>query len=415
MDIRFDIALAHLAQRRRQSAVSILGVALGVGFFIAISAMMQGFQSYFVSQIIDVSPHVTMKDEFRTADLQPVEILYGSDGAVAILGLKPESEVRGIRNAAVILEALDGMPGVAAAPALEGQVFLTYGSAEVASTLTGIEPGRERFVTNLVKDMVDGEIGNLETTANGIILGTGVADRLGAAMGDWLTVTSPAGVVVRMKVVGLFETGVVSLDNVVSYALLKKAQVLQDRINVVDRIRLRLIDVERAEPLARQLESIYGYWTESWQEANQNVLGIFVIQNGIMYSTTGAILLVAAFGIYNIISTVVLEKTRDIAILKSLGFTEADIRLVFLFEGALVGGIGMVLGWAAGYGLTELLGTIRFEIEGFVRTEGFILLYSPWHYVIGGAAAFASATLAAYIPARKAASLDPVDIIRGAA
>jgi lipoprotein-releasing system permease protein len=414
MDVRFDIALAHLAQRRRQSAVSITGVALGVGFFIAIAAMMQGFQSYFVSQIIDVSPHVTMKDEFRAADPQPVERLYGELGALRIDGLKPETEVRGIRNGKAILETIDALDGVTAAPALEGQVFLTYGSAEVASTLTGIEPQRERFVTNLVNDMFAGKIENLETTANGIILGTGVAQRLGADMGDWLTVTSPAGVVVRMKVVGLFETGVVSLDDVASYALLKKAQVLQDRINVIDRIRMRLVDVQAAEAVARRLESQFRYWTESWQEANQNVLGIFVIQNAIMYSTTGAILLVAAFGIYNIISTVVLEKIRDIAILKSLGFTEWDIRMVFLLEGALVGAIGMMIGWAVGYGLTEILASIRFEIEGFVHTEGFVLLYSVWHYAIAGAAAFVSATLAAYIPARKAASLDPVDIIRGA-
>ncbi|MDZ4735575.1 MAG: ABC transporter permease [Rhodospirillaceae bacterium] len=415
MDIRFDIALAHLGQRRRQSMVSIAGVALGVGFFIAIAAMMQGFQSYFVSQIIDVSPHVTMKDEFRTADAQPVERAYGEIVAMELRGLKPETEVRGIRNAKAILETIDAMEGVTAAPALEGQVFLTYGSAEEASSLIGIEPQRERFVTNLVKDLIAGNIESLETRANGIILGVGIADRLGATMSDWLTVTSPAGVVMRMQIVGMFETGVVSLDNGTSYTLLKKAQVLQDRINVIDRIRMRLRDVEQAEPIARHLESQFRYWTESWQEANSNVLGIFVIQNAIMYSTTGAILLVAAFGIYNIISTVVLEKTRDIAILKSLGFTEADIQLIFLLEGALVGAIGMLIGWGVGYGLTELLASIRFEIEGFVRTEGFVLLYSPWHYAIAGSAAFLSATLAAYLPARKAAALEPVDIIRGAA
>ncbi len=145
------------------------------------------------------------------------------------------------------------------------------------------------------------------------------------------------------------------------------------------------------------------------------MLGIFVIQNGIMYSTTGAILVVAAFGIFNIISTVVLEKTRDIAILKSLGLTHRDIELIFLLEGFLVGVVGTLLGWLIGYGLIEILASIRFEIEGFVRTEGFRLNYSFGNYLFAGAMAVLAATFAAFLPARKAARLDPVEIIRGAA
>jgi lipoprotein-releasing system permease protein len=133
-----------------------------------------------------------------------------------------------------------------------------------------------------------------------------------------------------------------------------------------------------------------------------------------MYSTTGAILVVAAFGIFNIISTVVLEKSRDIAILKSLGLTAGDIELVFLFEGLLLGLVGTLLGWAVGYGLIELLATVRFEIEGFVRAERFRLDYSFANYLIAGAAAGAAATLAAFLPARRAARVDPVEIIRGA-
>ncbi|MDX1402718.1 MAG: FtsX-like permease family protein, partial [Kiloniellales bacterium] len=206
----------------------------------------------------------------------------------------------------------------------------------------------------------------------------------------------------------------VSLDNFEAYSLLKKVQVLEDRPNVMNRIRLRLADVTQAENLARRIENRFGYWTQSWQEANANVLGIFVIQNAIMYSTTGAILVVAAFGIFNIISTVVLEKTRDIAILKSLGFTARDIRLTFLFEGSAVGVAGTLVGWALGYGLTELLASIEFEIEGFVRSEGFILNYSITNYLIAGLMGILAATLAAYLPARRAAGMDPLSIIRSA-
>jgi len=414
MMLVLDIAFGHLRKRKRQTVVSILGVALGVGFFIAIAAMMQGFQQYFVKKIIDVSPHIVMKDEFRSAPQQPVERLYG-DGAVSLAGVKPRNEPRGIKDGQATTAELARLPGVAAAPSLQGQIFLRYGSRDVSATLIGIEPDLERRVTNIEGDLIAGRLDDLHSAANGIILGEGLADKVGARRGDTLSVVSPAGVALKMKVVGVLRSGVTTVDNFFAYALLKKAQVLQDRPNVVNQIRLHLADVETAQDLARRIEARFGYRTEAWQETNQNVLGIFIIQNGIMYSTTGAILVVAAFGIFNIISTVVLEKTRDIAILKSIGLEERDIQAVFLLEGLLIGILGAMLGWGTGFGLTELLGTVRFEIEGFVKSQGFYLSYSVTHYLIAAGVAVAAATFAAYLPARKAARLSPIAILRGAA
>lgn len=409
-----DIALAHLSKRKRQTVVSILGVALGVGFFIAIAALMQGFQSYFVSQIIDVSPHIIMKDEFRSAPKQPAEAM-GEGGAVQLSGVKPKDEPRGIRNGEAITATLAKLPGVKAAPALIGQALLRYGSTDVSATVIGIDPDAERSVTRIERDMTVGKLADLRSVANGIILGEGIAVKLGVGPDDSLNAVSPEGVLLKMKITGLFRTGVTTLDNSTAYMLLKKAQILQDRPNVVNQIRLRLDDVERAQTVAASAEARFNYRTESWQETNEGVLGIFVIQNGIMYSTTGAILLVAAFGIFNIISTVVLEKTRDIAILKSIGLDETDIRLIFLMEGLAVGVAGALLGWATGYALTELLAQVRLPIEGFVKAQGFYLKYSIWHYVISAGIAISAAVFAAYLPARKAARVNPVDIVRGAA
>jgi len=414
MALALDIAVTHLARRRRQSLVSLTGVALGVGFFIAIASMMQGLQSYFVDKIVDVAPHVEMKDEFRSAPPQAVELAFPG-GALSLDGVKPEAELRGIKNGGRLVAELDRLPGAAVAGVLTGEIILRYGAKDVAGTIVGIEPERERRVSRLERDLVEGDLDDLYGTANGVILGTGLADKVGARRGDTLTVLSTAGVVLKMKVVGLFRTGIVTLDNFQAYALLDKVQVLQDRANVVNRIRIRLADFNQAQLVAQRVEARYGYRTESWQEANQNVLGLFVLQNGIMYSTTGAILLVAAFGIFNIISTVVLEKTRDIAILKAMGFGAGDVERIFLAEGFAVGVAGMLLGWVLGYAMIEVLASIEFEIEGFIKTEGFILKRSPWHYVISGAMALAASCFAAYLPARKAAALDPVTTIRGAA
>lgn len=412
MHLILSIALSHLAHRRRQSLVSILGVALGVSFFIGMSSMMRGFQQDFVARVIDVQPHVLIRDEWRHPPRQPAEILY-PQAAVGLSGLEPRDEPRGLRDAPAILDAVSAMAGVAAAPTLSGQVLLRFGARDVSVGMTGIEPVRERRVSKLADDLIAGRLDDLSSAANGIILGEGVAEKAGAALGDMVTATSPAGVTMRMKVVGIFATGITAVDNFETYALLKKAQILQDRPNVVNRIRLKLADIGRAEEVARRIEARFGWRTESWQEASRNVLGIFVIQNGIMYSTVSAILIVACFGIFNVISTVVFEKVRDIAILKSIGFAERDVRRIFVLEGLAVGLAGTACGFLLGYGMVEFLASLEFRIEGFVRAQGFVLDRSPWAYVTAGGAATASATLAAWLPARRAAKLDPVDIVRG--
>jgi len=413
LSLGVDIALQHLLHRRRQTLVSLLGVALGVAFFIGISAMMQGFQRDFIARIIDIQPHIIVKDEVRTAPPQPVERLYPG-AAVSLRGLKPREEVRGIRGARNIIATLEELPGVHVAPALSGNLLLRFGGKDVSVNVTGIQPERERKVTHIEKDLLSGSLDALYTTSNAIILGEGVAAKAGIRSGDLISAVSPVGVVLKMKVVGIFRSNITLMDNFDTYVLLKKAQILANRANVINRVNLRLDDVEEASPLAARIERQYGYRSEPWQEQSRNVLGIFVIQNAIMYSTVGAILIVACFGIYNVISTVVFEKTRDIGILKSIGFRDSDIRRIFVLEGLIVGLIGTLIGWALGWALIEFMASIKFNMEGFVKAEGFILYRTPRHYILSAAMAIISATLAAWVPARRASRLNPVDIVRGA-
>jgi lipoprotein-releasing system permease protein len=414
MALALDIAFTHLRGRKRQTIVSVVGVALGVGFTIAMAALMQGFQEDFVRRVIDNSPHITVKDEYRTPPRQPLYLRHAA-GALQLRSQKPRDEVRGIKRAAHMVAVLNRWPGVHAAPTLQGQLFVRYGSKDQSATVFGIDPQQERRVTKIEKDMIAGSLDRLKTTANGIIIGNGLARKLGVALNDTVTAVSVEGVILKMKIVGIFKTGVVTLDDTYSYVLLKKAQVLQKRTNVVNQVRVKLADVNKAVATARMIEERFGYKAESWQEANEGIFGVFVIQNAIMYSTTSAILLVACFGIYNIISTVIYEKARDIAILKSIGFAEPDIRRVFLLEGLAVGVLGSLLGCAIGFGLISIMGAVRINVGGFVELQRFVLKYSPWHYVIASGVAMTAATAAGYLPARKAARLRPVEIIRGAA
>jgi len=417
LPISLEIALAHIRRRKRQTLISILGVALGVAFFVGVNALMRGFQTYFVSQVIDVQPHIVVKDEFRRVTVQPA-LLRHDGGAVEIHGVKPRNELRGIKNARALEDGIAAIPGVAVAPTLRGAVQLRYGGRDLSTSVVGIEPEAERRVTNLERDLIAGSLDDLKRTANGLIVGATLAERLGASLGDTITVLGRSGQPTLMKIVGIFMTGVVSLDASESFALLKVAQTLQDRPNVVNQLRIRLADVSQAEPVARRIETAIGYRTESWEETNANVLGVFVLQNWIMYSVVGAILLVATFGIYTIVSTVVHEKVRDIAILKSLGFTEGEITRIFVVEGVVLGMLGASLGAALGYGLVEALALVRFDDIGGPKVPGrtgFVLARETWPYVAGAGFAMTAAAVAALLPARRAASLDPVQTLRGAA
>jgi lipoprotein-releasing system permease protein len=220
-----------------------------------------------------------------------------------------------------------------------------------------------------------------------------------------------------MKVEGIVRTGITEVDFTQSYALLEKSQILQKRDNRINLIKMRLADITQSAGLAAQLESRYGYRTEGWEETNENIFSLFRMQNIIMYSVVTAILIVAGFGIFNIITTVVNEKVRDIAILKSMGFGKRSIEFIFLWQGLIVGCCGALIGWLLGYILMGGMEKIPMSMgkEGFIVIEHMMLYRSYSHYVYSGILAIASASLSALLPARKAAALNPVDIIRGAA
>jgi lipoprotein-releasing system permease protein len=166
--------------------------------------------------------------------------------------------------------------------------------------------------------------------------------------------------------------------------------------------------------MARQIESIVGYKTESWQESNANFLKIFKIQNLITYIITGALLVVAAFGVLNILIMAVLERVNDIAILKSFGFSRRDITLIYVIQGIAMGLIGATVGLVCGKIVLEALRKVPIEMEGLVKAEGLLMYESPSQYILAFTSALIVVTAAAVYPARRAAKYDPVDVIRGA-
>ncbi len=411
MRLLLEIAYTHIMGRGRQTLVSVAGVTLGVGFAIAMAALMQGSQDEFVGTLIDAMPHVQVTDEQRNPPVQPAERVYE---AVAFHGLRPEDDVRGILNPTAAVARLRAwVPGaLSAGLALQG--VARYGGAERGVQIMGIEPADAVQVSQIGEDMVAGRFEELDAAGFSVVIGDRLARRLSAEIGDSIRLTTATGVARQFKVVGLFHTGIVASDESLVYVRLKSAQVLAARQNAVNDIRIRLRNPDSARLIAARTEEMLGYKSVSWQEANEDLLEAFQIRNVIMYTVVAAILVVAGFGIFNIVSIITHEKARDIAILKSLGFREGDVRVIFLAEGALMGLSGSLLGAALGYGLTTVLGSIEFNIAQQTEVTHLPVTFNWIHYVIASGLAIGSAGIAGFLPARKASRGNPVDIIRGA-
>jgi lipoprotein-releasing system permease protein len=406
----FSIAVTHIRARMRQTLVGVMGVAIGVGFSVMMAALMEGSQNDFVAQLVDSLPHISVTDEQREPPRQPADVVYD---AAEIHGLTTRVMRPGIKNPFAIMAALEGwLPGTLA-PSVQSKAVIRFAGRDTAASVTGIDPRREINVSKLGTQIRSGSLDNLYKASNAIILGDGLAKKVGARIGNSVVVTSGNGNTMSATVVALSHSGVSQVDDGQSYVLIKTGQILAGQTGLVNELRVKVRDVMQAREVAHRIEAETGYKSVSWQEAHEDLLSAFQVRNIIMYTVVSAILMVASFGTYNIISTITHEKTRDIAILKSLGFTARIIRQIFVMESMMIGLLGLVVGWVLGYFMTW--GMTFIEIKSpFMDATHLPVLYAPSHYAIAGLVAVTASVIAGYFPARKAASLQPVDIIRGA-
>ena len=414
--MRWFISIRYFLSHKRQSLVCIAGVTISVTMFIAMTSMMDGLTDKFIVETVESSGHITIKDEPRETQTAILEARYREPGALLTLeGTKPREQTEKIRNARVLMKVLDRMPDVVAvAPMVNGNVIATYGTKTMNLNVFGVEPERQVRVTTIGENVIEGSFARLRTAADGIILGRGVADVLGAGLEDSVSLSSAEGGRTTARVVGIFQTGVTPVDYSRAYMLLNSAQTLLDKKNVVNEITIRTTDYTKAEPLAKQIEGIAGYRTESWQEASANFLKIFKIQKVITYIITAALLVVAAFGVLNILIMAVLERVNDIAILKSFGLSRQDVTVIYIFQGLVIGVIGSALGLICGKLAIEGLRRVPIPMEGLVKTEGLLMSEHASQYWVAFISAMVVVLVAAVYPARRAAKYDPVEVIRGA-
>ena len=412
MSLQLGIAVTHLVNRKRPTLVSLVGIVLGVAFFLAVSSLMRGSERDFIKRLIDNSPHITVSDEYRDPRIQPAALRW-PEGAVEVRRVKPMNEVRGIRGHAQKLTFIESLPGLRVAPVLVGSVVLTSAGRVQGVTLTGAVPSQMKRVSTIGEKLIEGSLDALAANSNGLILGVGLAKKFGLSMGGVLTITSATGEVRTLKIVGIFRTGNAGYDESQTFVSLKRAQSLLDRPNRINRFIIQLDDPYTARDVATLIEARTGYKSVSWLEASEDLMSVLFVRNLIMYSVVSAILVVAAFGIYNTISTIVMEKTHDIAILKSMGFHARDVRQIFLAEGVILGVVGSGLGVLLGIGLMALLGQIEIKPPGASELVHLPLYWGYEQYLLAAGFALVSAVGAAYLPARKAGQVQPVMILRG--
>ena len=410
------VALKLLTERRRQTLVSTFGVAIGVAAFVVMSSLMLGFQKHFIKQVIDLDAHISIKPKFNYDEKRILSKVFGNDVILEILGAKPKDVRDRIGNYREIISRYTGRMGILGiSPHLRSNGIIRYGPKEKPVNLFGIDPDLEGKATSIDRFLEGRGLERLRTNRRGIILGKLVARDLGVkGIGAKVLLVTPSGSSEVFEVVDFFNSRVTTIDQTRAYVHVKTLQRLLGRPGEVNELVVKVKDVDEAVRIARALEEETGYEARSWQEAYSNFLQLFKIQKTITYLVVGAILLVSAFGIFNILMMTVLEKKRDIAILKAMGYTSGDITMVFLIQGLIIGAVGVLLGSILAYGLQEYLSSVEMDLEGLLRAKGFILDRSPLYYV-GGAFFALVFTLAASIhPARKASRLDPVEIFRSA-
>lgn len=408
------VSLRLLLARKFLNGLAVVGVTIGVLTLIAVQGIMDGFSQKFLLNILKANPHLTIEDfELRP----PADLIgpYAGGPAVArVTNVVPGDRALRIRRPEETVRALAEMGPVSAATlGVSGPTILSFGQQQRSVELKGVDPLAQDLVTPMSGYVVEGSWRAFAASPDTVVLGAGAAKRLGARLGNQLLATSVRGDRIPLKLVALYETDVTPIDNRRAYAHLTTAQLILGRPDRVDRIEARMHDPEEAEALSKAAERIFGYDAESWQEANAGMLGVFKQQAFILKFVDGAILALGGFGILAIQIMIVLQKTRDIAILRSMGFYRRDILAIFLLQGVLIAAAGCAIGEVGANRLIAYLGTLKIARETLVKSDTFLVTDDPVMYVYAAAFALFVGVTASLIPAIRGSRVEPVEVLRG--
>jgi lipoprotein-releasing system permease protein len=410
------IAGKHIFSRIKQSVIAALGVAFGVGMFITLVTFMNGLNTLLDGLVLDRTPHIHMYKEVGPSAQQPLDLAEAYAGDVNIIhSIKPKREQLRISASSSMINNIRSHPEVrGVSPQVSSQVFYKAGVVDLNGVISGIEVAEEVRLFPLKDFIVGGTSSDLAQDENAIILGHGVAKKLGVRVNDRVQLLSPSGNLLHLKIVGLYLSGLSEIDDRQSYVNIKTAQrLVGENSNYVTDINVKLFDVERAAPLSRYFGRLYGIKSVDIGTANADFDTGSSIRNLIAYAVSITLLLVAGFGIYNILNMFIREKMNDIAILKATGFSGKEVKTIFLIQSMIIGIVGGISGLLIGWVLSVVIDNTPFEIASLPTLTTYPISYEPSYYIIGMVFALIVTFFAGYLPANKAQKMDPVDILRG--
>ncbi len=409
MSFEFFIGSRYLRTKQKQAFISLItilsiaGVTVGVMALIVVIAVMTGFEYDLKSRILGVESHIViMRHNVPFSD-------YSN-----------------------ILKHVENTDGVeAATPFINSQVILRSSLSLSGAVLRGIDPASaDKVIKNLDKVFLKNldETDQRESTSiamPSIILGKELAKNLGVMQGDSVYLISPKGMISpighiptmkRFKVAGLFESGMYEYDRTLAYIHIKDAQKILRMGDSVNGIEVRVNDIYNARNIAGRIVKKLGfqYWARDWMQMNQNLFSALKLEKTVMFIILALIVLVAAFNIASMLIMMVMEKTKDIAILKAMGATDKSIRKIFVFKGTVIGSIGIIFGVFMGFILCTVLKYYQFiELPGdvyYITTLPVKLEFLD--VVIIASAAMVISFLSTLYPAKQASKLDPVEALR---
>lgn len=411
----FNIATHLLRARLKQTIVAAVGVTFGIAMFIALNGFMNGLNDLLDGLMLNRTAHVRLYNEIKPSKVQPIMLDEKYKNSTNFISsVKPKDRGKAIYNSQAIIQYLKGDKRIIdVAPKITEPVFFNSGTIEISGIIDGIDVLPEEKLFRVNDYIIDGNVNDLVQN-NSIIIGKGLADKMLLSRGDVIQVTSAKGNLASLKIVGISQSGIAEFDNTMSYTSLATAQkLLGEATNYVTDIQIKLFDMKTAPTVAKEFQNKFDLDAIDYQTANSQFETGSSVRSIISYAVGIVLLIVAGFGIYNILNMMIFEKMDSIAILKATGFSGNDVKWIFILLALIIGIVGGVFGLLFGYIFSSIIDVIPFETASLPTIKTYPINYNPMFYVIGIVFALITTTIAGLFPALKASKVDPVEIIRG--
>lgn len=412
----FSIAKSLLLARWKQTLVAAIGVTFGITMFIALLSFMTGLNDLLDSLVLNRTPHVRLYNDIKPNKNQPINaVLAYKNSHNFIQSIKSSTSRQAIFNTDAILKTIKKDERVLGfAPKITAPVFFNGGTVDITGVVSGIDVEAESRLFFFNDYIVEGSGMGIKNVSNSIILGKGLAEKLLVNVGDVVQVITPKGERFLLKVVGFFQSGIKELDKVQSFASISTVQkLLEQPNNYLTDIQVKLKDKTLAPAVAKEYAELFQTDAEDFQTANAQFETGSNARSVISYSVGIVLLIVAGFGIYNILNMMIYEKMDSIAILKATGFSGRDVNRIFIIIALGIGIFGGLLGLIFGFLFSLAIDQIPFNTASLPTITTYPVNYSPTFYLIGLAFSLVTTYFAGFFPAQKASKVDPVVIIRG--